>query len=138
MSVMLRCACGEELTVPEQAAEGMVACPKCHGLIDPKTSVIHPRLDDLDPELMLSEKVVTEPEIEIDEAAAEAARLKKAELEGLLNMIDLAPIEEKTHSEAELLSDALSSAETAQADELGSSSLGSVTPALSPSDDDEG
>lgn len=54
MSVMLRCSCGNELTVPDEAATGLVNCPACHGKIDPKTSVIHPRLDDLEPDLLLA------------------------------------------------------------------------------------
>src|SRR5262245_48344671 len=54
MSAMLRCSCGNEVTVPDDVARAPVACPICHKMMDPEKSIIHPRLDDLDPDLLLA------------------------------------------------------------------------------------
>ncbi len=40
MSVMLKCSCGNELTVPDEAAGGFVSCPKCHGKVDPVAEML--------------------------------------------------------------------------------------------------
>ena len=141
MSVMLLCTCGNDFTIPDEAALGMVACPVCHGKVDPKKAVIHPRLDDLDPSLLLADDdPLANPTNEPTPSSATSPNGSTKADDDFLSMMNIEPLAEESPDEFSILS-----SEPEQVHVEGPpaatepSSVESATPiVIQPSDDDEG